>query len=122
MVNLTNFTANVNNMQALSDRPNEVDGLTSSELKARFDKAGSDIKEYLNGTLITELETILNEIDSAIAQIPTDYVSTSDSRLTNSRTCNNSFDNALTARSNLKINYGTELPATADDGSIFFLY
>ena len=122
MINLTNFTKNVNNMQALSDRPNETDGLTSSELKERFDKAGSDIKEYLNGTLITELERILNQIDSAIEQIPTDYVANNDARLSNSRTCNNSFDNALTARSNLKINYGTELPQEAEDGSIFFLY
>ena len=75
---LTKMTTNVNNIQALSDRPNEIDGLTSSELKERFDKAGADLKDYLNTTLTEELDDVL-------ATIPTNYVTTSDSRLTNSR-------------------------------------
>ena len=112
---LTKMTANVNNIQALSDRPNTADGMTSAELKERFDKAGADLKTYLN-TVLTE------ELDVAIASIPSDYVQTSDSRLTDSRTCNNSFDNWETARTNLKISYGTSLPSGGDDGSIFFLY
>ena len=72
-------------------------------------------KTYIN-TSLTE------ELDTAIATIPSDYVTTSDGRLTNSRTCNNSFDNWATARSNLKIGYGTSLPDSGDDGSIFLLY
>lgn len=112
---LTKMTTNVNNIQALSDRPNEIDGLTSSELKERFDKAGADLKDYLNTTLTEELDDVL-------ATIPTNYVTTSDSRLTNSRTCNNNFDSWSTARTNLKIGYGTSLPASGDEGSIFFLY
>lgn len=114
---LTKLTANVNNIQALSDRPNTIDGMTSSQLKEAFDKAGADIKEYLNSTLTEELDT-------AIATIPdsSNFVSTSDSRLTNSRQCNNSFDSWSTARSNLKITYGTTLPGTADNGAIFLLY
>lgn len=63
-VNLTRFSANVNNIQGLSDRPNTIDGLTSAELKAKFDKAGSDIKEYLNGTHIPELESKLNQFNN----------------------------------------------------------
>ncbi len=114
---LTKLTANVNNIQALSDLPNSLDGLTSSELKAKWDKAGADIKNYLNNVLTEEL-------DDAIDGIPDGslYVLKTDSRLTNSRTCNNNFDNWETARSNLKIGYGTSLPASADNGSIFFLY
>ena len=114
---LTKFTANVNNIQALSDRPNEIDGLTSAELKERFDRAGADIKEYLNDTLTTE-------VDTALASIPisTNIVTTDDARLTNSRQCNNSFDSWSTARSTLKILYGTSLPSTADNGTIFLLY
>lgn len=115
-VNLTNLTANVNNISALSDKPNETDGLTSGELKARFDKAGGDIKEYINGTLIPEVETAFN------TTIPTDYVANTDSRLSDSRTCDNTFDSWSAARSNLKVTYGTSLPATGEDGSIFFLY
>ena len=115
---LTNLTTNVNNIQGLSDRPNTIDGLTSAELKAKFDKAVSDIKEYINGTHIPQLEENFDNIISGMNQ----YVTTDDSRLTNSRICNNSFDNGLIARQNLKINYGTSLPSTGEDGDIFFLY
>jgi len=112
---LTKFTVNVNNIQALSDQPNTIDGLTSSELKERFDKAGADIKGYIN-------EVLTEELDDAIASIPSDYVTTTDPRLSNSRQCNNSFDSWSTARTNLKIGYGTSLPVSADEGSIFLLY
>lgn len=112
---LTKLTTNVNNIQALSDQPNTIDGLTSSELKQKFDKAGADIKTYIN-------EVLTEELDDVIASIPQDYVTTSDARLTNSRQCNNSFDNWSTARTNLKIQYGTSLPSSADNGTIFFLY
>ncbi len=112
---LTKLTANVNNIQALSDKPNEIDGLSSSELKERFDRAGATIKTYINDTLTTE-------IDAIVSGFSDDYVSTDDARLTNSRTCNNSFDSWSTSRANLKILYGTELPEIADEGTIFLLY
>lgn len=110
-VHITKFTANVNNIQALSDRPNTADGLTSQELKEKFDKAGVDIKAYINDTLISNIENYLkNCLDS------------NDERLTNSRKCNNTFDDAMTARQNLRISYGSTLPSTGEDGDIFFLY
>lgn len=114
---LTKLTANVNNIQALSDRPNELDGLTSSELKERFDKAGADIKSYINNTLTTELDTALSSIPDF-----SNYVTDDDARLTNSRQCNNTFDSWSTARANLKITYGTSLPETVENGAIFLLY
>lgn len=52
----TLFGADVENVSNLSDLPNADDGLTSAELKAVFDKAGKDIKSYLNGTLVPELD------------------------------------------------------------------
>lgn len=114
---LTKLTANVNNIQSLSDRPNTIDGLTSSQLKELFDKAGADIKTYLN-------ETLTEEVDTAIATIPdsSDFVTNDDARLTNSRKCNNTFDNWNTARTNLQISYGTTLPSAVTNGAIFFLY
>lgn len=114
---LTKFTENVRNIQALSDKPNEIDGLTSAELKAKFDKAGEDIKSYINNTLTEEVNNELNKIPD-----PNSYVRTNDPRLSDSRKCNNTFDSWNTARNNLKIGYGTTLPSTADNGSIFFLY
>lgn len=111
---LTEFTENVNNISSLSDRPNELDGLTSNELKERFDKAGNDIKSYINNTLTKEIDEALSGSGN--------YVTNNDARLSNSRKCNNTFDNWNTARNNLKIGIGTELPSDADNGSIFLLY
>lgn len=114
---LTEFSKNVNNIQSLSDRPNAIDGLSASELKQKYDQAGADIKEYLNETLLPELEEILATIPDT-----SNFVRTNDSRLSDSRKCNNNFDNWNTARTNLKVGYGTSLPSSADNGSLFFLY
>ena len=125
-LNITNLTANVNNIQALSDRPNTADGITAQQLKELFDKAGADIKLYINSTQNDEIEDYINNtLKTAIESLQSassNYVTDDDSRLTNSRKCNNTFDNALTARGNLKISYGTSLPGTGEDGDIFFLY
>lgn len=55
----TQFSADVENVSNLSDLPNATDGLTAAELKAVFDKAGVDIKNYINGTLIPQLDVAL---------------------------------------------------------------
>ena len=123
-LNLTNFTENVNNIQALSDRPNTADGITAQELKERFDKAGADIKLHINGTLNEELEAYINNVlKTAIEDLQNaGYVTSSDSRLTNSRRCNNTFDSWSTSRENLHITSGTSLPSSGTDGDIFLLY
>ena len=58
-MSLTKLTTDLENIQALSDKPNEIEGLTADELKAKFDKAGNDIKTYINDTLTTETDTAL---------------------------------------------------------------
>lgn len=42
-------------IQKLDDEPNDVGGLTASELKAEFDKAGNIIKDYINNELLPKL-------------------------------------------------------------------
>ena len=42
----------LNVIQKLDDEPNDVGGLTSAELKAKFDESGNIIKKYINETLI----------------------------------------------------------------------
>lgn len=108
MASLTKLTIDVNNIQALSDRPNTADGLTSHELKERFDKAGSDIKNFLNNSLLPEIEK--------------KFIDENDSRLVDSRKCNNEFNNPTTARDNLKIKTGTSLPDIVEEDCIFLVY
>ena len=69
---LTKLTANVNNIQALSDRPNQTDGLTSSELKERFDRAGATIKNYINNTLTEELDRITSTSGEEVTDLAED--------------------------------------------------
>lgn len=52
---LSKFTGETNNIQSLPDQPS----ISASELKAKFDKTGDDLKTYINGTLTSELDTEL---------------------------------------------------------------
>ena len=52
----TELTTDLSNISALHDRPNDEDGMSAAALKAAFDAAGNAIKEYINETLIPELE------------------------------------------------------------------
>lgn len=53
---LTKLTKDMAIIQKLDDEPNDVGGLTAAELKAKFDEAGETVKEYLNETLLAELD------------------------------------------------------------------
>lgn len=66
---LTKFTTDVENIQALSNKPNEVEGLTADQLKAKFDKAGEDIKTYLNSTLSSELDTSIGTLQTDVTTL-----------------------------------------------------
>ena len=58
---ITPFDENLDIIQALADEPNDDDGLTADELKAKFDEAGNLIKGYLNDTLIPDTEEMAAE-------------------------------------------------------------
>lgn len=53
------LTTDLDNIQALDDLPNQTGGLTAAELKAKFDKAGDDIKDYINTVLLPALESTI---------------------------------------------------------------
>lgn len=40
----------------LEDEPNDVGGLTAAQLKTKFDEGGESVKQYINETLLPELE------------------------------------------------------------------
>jgi hypothetical protein len=62
-------TASVNVIALLSDLPNDTDGLTSAQLKARFDQAGSDIKTFINSSLISQLENSSSTASSGASRV-----------------------------------------------------
>ena len=52
------LTDDLDVIQKLSDNPNDTDGLSAAELKARFDEAVNIIKVFLNSNLATSLDAI----------------------------------------------------------------
>lgn len=44
-------------ISGLADLPNDTGGLSASQLKAKYDQAGTDLKNYLNNTLIPQMES-----------------------------------------------------------------
>lgn len=69
---ITSFDVDVMNISRLTDQPNDNDGMTADELKALFDKAPSDIKDYINNVLIPEL---VEQIAAAAQGIAIDSIS-----------------------------------------------
>jgi microcystin-dependent protein len=63
-MSLTKFTGNTNNIQSLPDKPTQ----SSTELKILFDKAGVDIKNYLNQILTEELDSKESNLRQLIQQ------------------------------------------------------
>ena len=52
----TKFESDVENISALPDEPSREDGYTAQIIKSLFDKAAVDLKNYINNTLIPQLE------------------------------------------------------------------
>lgn len=57
-MSIQKFEKNMNIVAALDDEPNDVGGLTSAELKAKFDEGGNSIQTYINNVLIPALESL----------------------------------------------------------------
>lgn len=63
---ISSFDYNMNIISALEDEPNDVGGLTASQLKAKFDEGGNALKTYVNETL---LPGISQEIADAVQNL-----------------------------------------------------
>lgn len=61
-MSLTKFNESVTNHQSLPDKPT----LSSAELKTLWDKAGVDIKNYLNQILTEEIDSKISEFQTNI--------------------------------------------------------
>ena len=76
---LTKFSYDMGIIQKLDDEPNDVGGLSAAQLKAKFDEGGEQVKSYLNGILLPEIEKTLatkKELDDVVAGISPDLTAT----------------------------------------------
>ena len=67
----TKLTKDMNIIQKLDDEPNDVGGMTSAELKAKFDEGCNAMKEWINNVFIPEAEqalknALLGQIDPSV--------------------------------------------------------
>ena len=53
---ISRLDSDLNIIQQLDDEPNDVGGLSATELKEKFDESGNTIKDFLNDVLIPALE------------------------------------------------------------------
>ena len=76
-IELEYLDGELNIIQKLDDEPNDVGGLSSAQLKAKFDEAGNIIKDYINNTLIPAIlaadatETARTEAEAGRAEAET---------------------------------------------------
>lgn len=64
-MSLTNCEVKTNNIQELPDSPS----MSSTELKQIFDKSSKDIKDYLNETLIPEIDKLYDDTKTEIKKL-----------------------------------------------------
>jgi hypothetical protein len=69
-MSLTKLTTDLSNVSALDDEPNDVTGLTAAQVKTTFDKAGNDIKTFINTILTAEIDA-LPASSVSVTAIPT---------------------------------------------------
>lgn len=66
-MSLTKFETDMNIISRLDDEPNDVGGLSSAELKAKFDEAGLTIQKYLNEVLLPSIQKELTNLPAGAA-------------------------------------------------------
>lgn len=107
---LTLFDKDLDIIAKLDDEPNDVGGLSGDGLKEEFDKAGNLIKDYINKSLIPEIES---DIDAAAQGVG------SGGGIAGSRLLENSVsDSKIINLDGAKINDGTLTTAKHVKGSI----
>ncbi len=68
-MSLTKFNEATNNIQGLADKPT----LPAEDLKAKFDKVGADLKDYINNTLTPEIDDLTNKTATSYATVYNHY-------------------------------------------------
>lgn len=69
MANIASFSEAVDIISQLRDYPNQEDGLTPTELKAKFDKASILLKEYINDVVVPAINALDDSADETIKKL-----------------------------------------------------
>ena len=121
---LTKLTENLNVHQSLPDKP----ALSADELKIKFDEAPNKIKDYLNETLVKELDSIVSSLqtkDTNIEKIATDgkkIANDASTSITNLTTQVNKLLDEIKTGAKTKISKGKNVPTSLEEGEIYFQY
>lgn len=120
MANLTPLTENLNTIQSLADKP----AVESDELKALFDLSSNKIKEYINDTLVSELNTILTNLQNQDTTLENaiNSVSTIANKATTDITTINNTLATLKSGATTKITIGSSVPSSLSNGEVYFQY
>lgn len=63
---LTRFTGSSNVISQLSNQPNDNEGLSAAQLKAKFDQYGETFKDFFNNTFLPEVESAISAAAAGI--------------------------------------------------------
>lgn len=66
------FDKDIDYISALGDRPNSDDGLSAAELKARFDAAANDLKDYLNTVVVPFVDDLQRQVQEMVSFVVPD--------------------------------------------------
>ena len=69
-MDITPMTDDLDIIAALSDTPNDSDGMTAGQLKAKFDEAGNTIKSYINDSLLPDIAQAVADAEMHEGNIP----------------------------------------------------
>ena len=112
-MNITKFNNNLSVISQLEDTP----PLTSAELKAKFDEGCKVTQNYINNTLIPEIEEGLKAVGEDVPTV-VDNLNSDDPAAALSAAQGRLLDQT---KQN-KILFGTEEPSGGNDGDIYIQY
>lgn len=117
-MSLTKFNQDVNNHQSLPDKP----AMTAQQLKILFDKAGVDIKAYINEVLTEEIDTL---IATATTNVNSKVSKSGDTMTGNLNMGSNKIiygGAEITSLATKNYSYGTSAPSGGSNGDIYDQY
>ena len=110
-------TVETNNISQLPDEP----ALSPTELKAEFDQAGTDLKNYINNSLITDVNQTVNTAVNGLSTTITSNQTSNNTRFTTIEGNITTLTNSIKGKQKT-ITSGTSAPSGGSNGDIYIQY